>query len=210
WASSGFRKQLAGADIASLIDVSRGLLEEQPMTTSALGKRLNERWPALDPVPLGYVARFFLPIVQLPPRGVWGKTGRPTWTTLEAWLDRRLGPDAALDETVLRYIGEFGPASAADIRTWSWLTGLREVIERLRPQLQTFRDESGRELFDLPDAPRPDPDTPAPPRFLPEYDNALLSHDDRSRVIADAAYGLITGWVGTFLIDGFVNGQWRI
>jgi hypothetical protein len=73
-----------------------------------------------------------------------------------------------------------------------------------------FRDEAGRELFDLPEAPRPDTDTPAPPRFLPEYDNLMLSHADRSRVIPPSALGRLTGFVGTFLIDGFVRGQWRI
>ena len=75
---------------------------------------------------------------------------------------------------------------------------------------RTFRDEQGRELFDLPDAPRPDPETPAPPRFLPEYDNIALSHDDRTRIIADSAFGRLTGWVGTFTVDGLIRGQWRI
>ena len=94
--------------------------------------------------------------------------------------------------------------------TWSWLTGIREVLEALRPGLRTFRDEAGRELFDVPDAPLPHPDTPAPFRFLPEYDNVSLSHADRARIVAPASVGRITGWVGTFLVDGFVAGQWRI
>jgi len=87
-------------------------------------------------------------------------------------------------------------------------------MERLRPRLRTFRDERGRELFDLPDAPLPDSETPAPPRFLPEYDNALLSHADRTRIVSDEhRKGLQTvNGVGpnTFLIDGFVSGTWRI
>ena len=110
----------------------------------------------------------------------------------------------------LRYLAAFGPATPADLATWSWLTGFREVLETLRPSLRTFRDETGRELFDLPDAPLPHPDTPAPFRFLPEYDNVALSHADRSRILAPETVGRITGYVGTFLVDGFVAGQWRI
>jgi hypothetical protein len=210
WSSSPFTKQLPGIDMDAVLTASRDLLEAQPQTTSALGKRLHERWPGHDPVPLGYVARFLLPTVQLPPRGLWGRSGRPTWTTLEAWTGQPLSSDETPDAAVLRYLGAFGPATVADIRIWSWLPGLREVVERLRPRLVTFRDEIGRELFDLPDAPRPDADTPAPPRFLPEYDNLLLSHDDRSRVIPELAIGRLTGWVGSFLVDGHVRGQWRI
>ena len=210
WSSSPFIKQLPGIDIDAVVAASRSLLEAEPQTTSALGKRLHERWPRHDPVPLGYVAQFLLPIVQLPPRGLWGRTGRPTWSTVEAWTGRPLSGDGRPDAVVLRYLAAFGPATVSDIRTWSWLTGLREVVERLRPQLVTFRDEAGRELFDLPHAPRPDPDTPAPARFLPEYDNLLLSHDDRSRVIPEMAIGRLTGWVGSFLVDGHVRGQWRI
>jgi hypothetical protein len=151
-----------------------------------------------------------LPIVQPPPRGLWTHTARSAWTPLEHWLGPPRDPPATQDELVLRYLGAFGPATVADARTWSWMTGLRSVFERLRPELITFRDERGRELFDLPDAPRPPPETPAPPRFLPEYDNLGLSHDDRSRVIPPEVVPRLTGWVGSFLIDGFLHGQWRM
>ena len=209
WASSPFIKRLRGVDVEAVVDAGRALLSE-PRTTSALGKLLQRQWPDRDATALGYALRFLLPAVQVPPRGVWGKTMQPTWTTLEAWVGRPLEADPSVDEVVLRYLAAFGPATVSDIRTWSWLTGLREVVERLRPRLRTFRDESGRELFDLPDAPRPDPDTPAPPRFMPEYDNLMLSHEDRSHIIAESAFGKLTGWVGTFLVDGHVRGQWRI
>ena len=131
------------------------------------------------------------------------------WTTAEAWLGRPLVAEPSLDDVVLRYLAAFGPASVADVTTWCRLTGLRAVVERLRPQLVTFRDERGRELFDLPDAPRPDPDTPAPVRFLPEYDNVLLSHDDRSRFVSAADRALLgpvwsVGW-GAVLHDGRVR-----
>jgi hypothetical protein len=210
WTSSPFIKLLPGADIEAILGESRRRLEAGPLTSSDLGKQLHEVWPQYAATPLAYAARFLLPTVQVPPRGVWGKTGRPSWTTLEAWLGRPLVATLTPDALVLRYLAAYGPASVPDIRTWSWSTALREVVERLRPELVTFGDESGRELFDLPDAPRPSPDTPAPPRFLPEYDNIALSHDDRSRIIADSAFGKLTGWVGTFTVDGFIRGQWRI
>ncbi len=114
----------------------------------------------------------------------------------------------------MRFLGAFGPATVADASTWSRLTGLREVLERLRPHLRTFRDERGRELFDLPDAPRPDPGTPAPPRFLPEYDNVLLSHDDRSRFIDDEHRPFLFAGRGPHhgpvLVDGFLRGTWAL
>jgi hypothetical protein len=101
-----------------------------------------------------------------------------------------------------------------DVQAWSGLTRLGDVVERLRPRLRTFRDERGAELFDLPDAPRPDPATPAPPRFLPEYDNVLLSHADRSRIMEEGrTIPLLPGnggTSGTFLVDGFLAGEWRL
>ncbi|MDQ2934281.1 MAG: winged helix DNA-binding domain-containing protein [Chloroflexota bacterium] len=212
--STPFARNLVGVDMEELLKTGRALLEEKPRTTAALRRALSERSPDRDSTSLAYAVRYLVPVVQIPPRGLWGVSGQTTWTTVEAWLGRALVSEAAPDRLVLRYLAAFGPATVADIRTWSWLTGLSEVVERLRPQLRTFRDERGRDLFDLPDAPLPDPATPAPVRFLPEYDNVGLSHADRSRVIPEDLRFLVFpgsgGIPGSVMVDGFLRATWRL
>ncbi|MGH2662494.1 MAG: winged helix DNA-binding domain-containing protein [Actinomycetota bacterium] len=212
WAGSRFGRSLAGIDMKALVVAGREALEEQPLSASQLGKLLAERWPERDPFSLSLAIRYLVPLVQVPPRGVWGRTGRAAWTTVEAWLGKSLDPRSSLERMALRYLAAYGPASVADMRNWSSITGLREVFEGLRPRLRTFRDEAGRELFDLPDAPLPDLDTPAPPRFMPVYDNAFLGHADRSRiVIEEFRQRFNTGELGSgVLIDGFGRAGWKI
>lgn len=207
-------RRLAGLDLDEIAAASRALLEEEPRTFQQLGAALAARWPDRDPAALAQVARAFLPLLQVPPRGLWGQGGPAAHTTAESWLGRPLAADLTPDALFLRYLAAFGPASYADAQAWSGLTGLRVATERLRPQLATFRDGCGRELFDLPDAPRPDPETPAPPRLIAEFDNLILSHDDRARILADdhrrrifPVNGLIPG---TVLLDGFVAGTWKL
>jgi hypothetical protein len=213
YANRTHRAGIEGVDIEALVAAGRALLEERPRTAKELGELLRERWPDRDPASLVRAIRHLVPLVQVPPRGIWGKSGRAAHTTAEAWLGRPLDPNPSLDEMVVRYLTAFGPATVKDIQTWSGLTRLGEVTDRLRSRLRTFRDEHGKELFDLPDAPRPDPDTPSPPRFLPEFDNLILSHADRTRIIANDYRKVIASKNGmvpaTVLVDGFVHGTWK-
>ena len=209
-----FAPALRGIDVKPVLAYARDVLAKSPLSTGRLRAVIGERFPGLPAGALAYACRCLLPLVQVPPRGVWGRSGQVTLTTAEAWLGRPTVADPSIDEVILRYLGAFGPASVADAATWSRLTGLRKVFERLRSRLATFRDERGRELFDLPDAPRPGAEVPAPARFLPEYDNLLLSHDDRSRFGTDedrAALWYGSGPVhGTALSDGVVRATWAI
>ncbi|MFC7384920.1 winged helix DNA-binding domain-containing protein [Sphaerisporangium rhizosphaerae] len=206
--------QLAALDVEEVVAFGRALVEERPRDTGELGRLLMERWPGLDRQALLNIVRTYLPLVQVPPRAVWGKSGRPTVTTAESWLGRPMASSAAPDAMVLRYLSAFGPATVADVQKWSGLTRLQEVVERLGPALRVFRDERGATLYDLPDAPRPDPGVPAPVRFLPEFDNLLLSYADGSRVVAAEhrpALFTVNGIIrASVLVDGVARASWKI
>jgi len=214
---SPFFRNLEGVDLDEVCAEGRRLLDERPRSGNDLGKALAERWPGRDPASLGYAVRSRVPVVQIPPRGLWGKRGGPVLASGETWLGEPIGTDDAPDAMVLRYLAAFGPATAADVQTWCWRTRLGPVLERLRPELRTFRDEAGRELFDVPDAPMPDPDTPAPVRFFPTYDNIYLSHKDRARIMDEHASWTTAPSLfneifrhGSFAVDGYVVGGWRL
>jgi Winged helix DNA-binding domain len=205
-----FRRGMNKVDLDALLQQAKQLLEEQPRTRTELGSLLAEHWPDADPGALAYAATHHIALCQVPPRGIWGKNGPAAWAPVESQLGARLR-SVPVDALVLRYLGAFGPASVADIQLWSGLTRLREVTERLA--LRTFRGEAGQLLYDLPDAPRPSEDMPAPPRFLPAYDNLLLSHKDRTRLIpGNRSVPLPPGngaTAGTFLVDGMWQGTWQ-
>ncbi|MGW4031352.1 winged helix DNA-binding domain-containing protein [Streptomyces sp. NPDC004838] len=208
------RGGLAGVDMDRLRRLTRELVEEEPRTMRQLREALLLHWPDADPSSLSVAARCVLPMVQITPRGLWGRSGQVRLTTAEQWFGRGPEPAASADEAVRRYLTAFGPASVRDMQTWSGLTRMRDAFERLRPRLAVFRDEKGVELFDLPDAPRPDEDTPAPPRLLPEYDNLLLSHADRRRFRGLKDYSGLTRRgnqpYSVLLVDGLLAGIWRL
>ena len=210
-----FGQRAKGLDIPPLIAATRDYLRERPRTFAEVRLFLADLVPDRDPEALAYAVRTHLPLVQVFPGGAWGVGGNPAYAEAEGWLGGSFAESAAsFRALVARYFAAFGPASARDFGAWSGLTGVAGALADLRPTLSTFRDERGVELFDLPEAPRPVGDTPAPPRFLPEYDNLLLAQADRGRVIADAdrrRVFLSAGRVrATFLLDGLVAGTWRV
>ena len=202
-------RRLVGVDEAELAAAGEPLFEAEPQTVGEVGRVLAARWPQASARDLGDALGSLVPLVQVPPRGLWRQNAPARCTTVRAWLGRDLDdPPPAADELMLRYLRAFGPATTADVRAWSGLAGLREVAARLRPRLRTFRDERGRLLLDVPDGALPDADTPAPPRFLPAFDNAVLGYDDRSRVVDDEHRGLSVAGARLLLVDGRVAATW--
>jgi hypothetical protein len=210
---STFGKRLAGVDLDELAAAGRKLLDGRSMTFAALGEELATRWPDADRQALGQAVRWLVPLVQVPPRGLWGRSGPVAHTSAESWLDVT-APAMTPAELVRRYLAAFGPASVLDAQAWSGLTRLGEVVETL--DLARFRDESGRTLYDLPDAVRPDEDVPAPVRLMYDFDNLFLSHADRSRVLPEGAAAVVRGFMGTSVIprlilaDGVPVGDWTV
>ena len=206
--STSFAKDTAGMDRAVLLEEGKSLLDERPRSRADLARALEERWPDIPGASMAQVVTYLLPVIQVPPRGLWGRSGAATWATMEGWVGSGLPTARDLERIVSRYLAVFGPATISDIRVWSRLNGLRKVVDGMRHSLRTLRGPDGAELLDLPDAPILDEDTPAPPRFLPEYDNLLLGHSDRSRFFTS---GIVPpGWVGNLLVDGMFSGWWKI
>ena len=206
--STSFSKDVAAVDLERLLREARALLDRRARTRAELAEELSGRFPGVDPGSLAQAVTYLTPVVQVPPRGVWGAKGHAAWAPIDTFLGRAYGVGISFDDLVIRYLAAFGPAAVKDMRAWSGLTGLREVFEDLRPRLRTYRGERGAELFDLPDIEVPDPGTPAPPRLLPEYDNVLLGHADRSRFFDGHAQP--KGWVGNVLVDGVFAGSWKV
>ena len=203
----------AGVDVDAVVERCRRLLLEEPMTAKQLVDITHEDWLDAPREHVSAVPRIRLPLVQLPPRGIWGQSGQPTYALLDDWTGLPLEPYPR-SEIVKRYLAAFGPATVKDAQAWCGLTRLKEVFDELGDELVVLEGPSGEMLYDLPDAPRPAADTPAPVRILPEWDNLLLSHADRTRVIDhDRREALWTrnGIVAsTVLVDGRVSAVCKV
>lgn len=204
-----FGRHLAGIDLDALTRRGRAFVEHEPRSFGDIGRLLASEWTGYEPRALANAMSALVPLVHVPPRGLWGRNGRAVQTTAERWLGRPLERTAQPDELIMRYLAAFGPASVADIRAWSGLTRLDGAIGRLRPVLRSFRDEDGNELLDVAGGALPDPETPAPARFLADFDNAVLGHANRSRIDASTRRRRVVG-PRTFLLDGFIAGTWRL
>ena len=201
-------------DLDALVTEARGLFAERPRTFTDVRSALLERYPDADERAMGYAVRTHLPLVLVPGEHEWGFSGDADFALADEWLSQPMETEDRPHALALRYLAAFGPASATDIQAWSGLAGVASVLKELRPQLRVFRDERRRELFDPPEAPRPPEDTPVPVRFVADFDNLILSHADRTRVIADEHRRVVITNNGqvlpTFLVDGFVAGTWKV
>jgi hypothetical protein len=211
---SSVRKRAKTLNMEKLLVQARQYLDEEPCTLNELRARLWKRFPKYDERAIGYAVRTHLPIVQVPSETRWGYKAPADLAVAQSWLGRGVSTGEARETLVLRYLAAFGPATVRDAQTWSGLGGLRPAFDALRTKLRTFRDECGRELFDVPRAARPNEDVVAPVRFLPDYDNLILSHFDRTRFLAAGHRPLVfmrnVQILPTFLVDGFVAGTWRV
>ncbi len=203
-----------GLDVDAVLPVARRLLKAGPLTFSELRARLLEEFPDVHERALGFAVRMQLPLVVVPTDDPWAFRSPSAFALADTWLGAKLVAKGSSEALVRRHLAAFGPATTADIQSWSGLKALGKVIDGLRPELIVFRDARGRELFDLPDAPRPGEDVDAPPRLLPEFDSLLLAHADRTRIVADEhRSGIVTKNLrvrATFLVDGAISGTWTI
>ncbi|HEX6900375.1 MAG TPA: winged helix DNA-binding domain-containing protein [Thermoanaerobaculia bacterium] len=209
------RDRAENLDVAALEAEARAFFGGKAATFDALRNHFKAKDPQADERAMAYVIRNLLPLVQVPTDAPWGFPAAADFALAETWLGKKVPTEPApAHELVRRYLAAFGPATPGDAQAWSGLQGLRQVFEDLRPDLVTFRDARKRELFDLPEAPRPAEDTETPVRFVPEFDNLVLAHDDRTRVIADEHRPRVTlknlQVLATFLVDGFVAGTWKV
>ncbi len=208
--SSPFARRLEGVDLDGVLRAGIDLLEERPLSLVELGAALSRRWPSADADALAYAIRILVPVVQVPPRGLWQRTGAPRITTLAGWLGGDREERTTREDVVVRYLRAFGPATIADMRTWSGLTALAATVGGMRDQLRTYRDEAGRVLVDAEDGLLADAEVPAPVRFLGEYDNVFLAHADRSRITGILRWGAAYARKRAFFVDGYLAGAWRV
>lgn len=204
-----FLRQMPDVDVAELLRYATHLLQTEDHTRPTLATALQERWPAAKGPALARTIQHLLPVVHPPPDGLWGSRVSTPIVLAERWHSKPADEDLQLYHLIYRYLAAFGPATAADIRAWSGITGLKETLDELSDQLITHRDDQGRELLDIPDGQIQDPDTPAPPRLMAWYDNAVQAFEDRTRIVAQEHRSCASS-EPTVLLDGFVAGKWKI
>jgi hypothetical protein len=230
WAFSTARRELGGVlwppAYEALVPRSR-LVQLARLVLAELegGERtFKELRALLEPHAKGVATPTFLwrrvqghaSVVHAPPSGIWGYGGQGVYVAAAGKVrGEPPAPQEAFDELVRTYLRAYGPATKQDVGQWAGIPRLKPIAESLeRLSVRTFRNDKGKELFDLPRAPLPDADTPAPPRLVPRFDNLILSHADRSRILGDIAPSrLVTnnGLVhATLLVDGFVAGTWQL
>lgn len=214
----GFRgfhgTRIKGLDMDKLVATATPFFVQQPSTPVEQRQYLTTLAPARDPNSLEYGLRSYLPLVQMPPGGFWGKGGSIRYIMADQWFGQPVATSDDPRPLIRRYLAAFGPASVMDMQAWAGLTKLKDFVEQMRPELVAYQDADGVELFDLPDMPLPPADTPAPVRFMPEYDNLVLSHANRTRVLPEAHRTKVLLTAGrvrsTILVDGMVRGAWKI
>ena len=208
---SFFGARAKDLDIKRLIEIAIPFLESKQPAIGALRDELQRRYPRQDKQAMAYAVRSYLPLVQVPPSGTWGVGTRATYTTAQSWLGA--AQPAALPALFQRYLAAFGPATVMDFQTWCGMTSLKASLAPALKSLVSYRSEDGAQLVDLPDLPLLPADCAAPVRFLPEYDNILIAHKSRARILPDAYRKKVfvsAGRVlGSVLIDGFVGGTWK-
>jgi hypothetical protein len=190
-----------------------GRFFREPRTFDAFRDHLAEKFPKNDIRAMAYAARLQVPLLQVPTSAPWGFPSQADFITADAWLGKPKKGSSDAEEIVLRYLAAYGPATAADAQAWSGIPGLKPTFEALRPRLVTFRGERGGELFDLPDAPRPPVDAPAPVRLLPEWDNVIVSRADARLLSTQHRSSVFQPGLRvlpTVLVDGIVAGTWKL
>lgn len=210
---AAFGRHTRGLDLEKVAEVATELLTDRTLTRPQVGALLADRFPGYEKFALGWAVQAVIPVIHQPPSGTWGKGGATPFTLAEEWIGRPADTSPDPERLILRYLAGYGPAGVMDIQTFSRLTRLREVVDRMRPRLRVYRNEAGKELFDLPELTISDAETPAPVRFLPYFDNLLIAHSDRTRVMTDeirrrVCVGAIVH--ATLFVDGEVRGLWTI
>lgn len=199
-----------GLEPAKVVTAAKKLLKKEPLTFTEVRDALQQQFPDVNDRALGFCTRMLIPLVMYPADTRWAWSANSRFTPAEDWLSAKVQPDALPAELVVRYLEAFGPATPADFQTWSGLPKAKPLFDQL--DLEVFTDPQGKTLYDVPGGPRPEPDTPAPVRFLPEFDNLLLAHAKRERIIADehrpAVFTKNLRVKSTYLVDGLVAGLW--